>query len=194
MKMTVYIFQALLFFACDAFAQSYSLNVEKFKATDNFIINLTNPIASKVVFNIKDKEGKSLWQESVLFAEKLKKVLFLGSLHPGEYVIEVSNGEETKAANILVAGTNKTVHPENGKTLIVGFKQKDGNSVDVIVQNKLNQEVFLKVFKDKTLLNNESLGNQDLIRKVIKLSDIEKGNYVLKVGTKENVYHYQFSI
>src|SRR5688572_2538704 len=99
--------------------QPYTLNVERFKTTDNFIVNISNPIASKLTFLIKDPGGKPYFQESYMFVEKIKKVLFLGSLPPGEYVLEAFNGEETKSTTIKVDGIDKTVHPENGKALVV---------------------------------------------------------------------------
>lgn len=130
-----------------------------------------------------------------MFVEKLKKVLFLGSLQPGDYVIEVFNGEETKHSNIKVDGLDKTVHPENGKMLIVGFsKLKTDNSVDIIIQNKLDKSVSLKIFKNKALLNDEDLGSkEEIIKKVFKMSAAEKGDYAIKVGTKDNLYHYRIS-
>jgi hypothetical protein len=172
-----------------------TLAVEKFKNTDNFIVNVNNPPALKIVLVIKDKEGKALLQESFMFVEKLKKVLFLGSLEPGNYVIEVFNGDETKISAIKVEGLDKTVHPENGKMLVVGFsKLKTDNSVDIIVQNKLDKNVSLKIFKNKALLNDEDLGSkEEIIKKVFKVPTSEKGDYVIKVGTKDNLYHYRVS-
>jgi hypothetical protein len=172
-----------------------TLTVEKFKNTDNFIINVNNPLASKIVSVIKDKEGKSLLQESFMFVEKLKKVLFLGSLEPGNYAIEVFNGEETRLSAIKVEGLDKTIHPENGKMLVVGFsKLKTDNSIDIIVQNKLDKNVSFKIFKNKVLLNDEDLGSkEEIIRKVFKMSAAEKGDYIIKVGTKDNLYHYRIS-
>lgn len=130
-----------------------------------------------------------------MFVEKIKKVLFLGSLQPGNYNIEIFNGEETKTAAIKVEGTDKTVHPENGKTLVVGFsKLKADNSIDIIIQNKLNKNVSLKIFRDKTLLSDEDLGgDNEIIKKVFKLSKTDKGNFVIKVGTKDNMYQYKIS-
>jgi hypothetical protein len=170
-----------------------SLDVEKFKATDNFIVNISNPIAAKLTFLIKDKEGKSLIQESFMFVEKIKKVLFLGSLQPGEYTVEVFNGVDTKSEAIKVEGVDKTVHPENGKALVVGFsKLKADNSVDVIVHNKLNKHISLKIFKNNNLMSTEELGDgADLIKKILKFDKTDKGEFVVKVGTKENMYQYK---
>jgi hypothetical protein len=186
--------QILFCFTITCYSQA-TLTVEKFKNTDNFIIHVSNPLASKIVLVIKDKEGKSLLQESYMFVEKLRKVLFLGSLEPGDYVIEVFNGEETKLSHIKVEGLDKTVHPENGKMLVVGFsKLKTDNSVDIIVQNKLDKNVSLKIFKNKALLNDEDLGSkEEIIKKVFKMSATEKGDYIIKVGTKDNLYHYRIS-
>lgn len=183
----------LICLSIGCYAQPCSLNVEKFKATDNFIVNISNPIASKLVFLIKDKEGKSLLQESFSFVEKVKKVLFLGSLQPGDYSIEIFNGEERKSTSIVVDGKDKTIHPENGKGLVVGFsKVKSDNSIDIIVQNKLEKNVTLKVFKDKTLVSSEDLGDGgEIIKKILKLDKSDKGDFTIKVGTKENVYQYK---
>jgi hypothetical protein len=186
--------QILFCFTMTCYSQ-VTLTVEKFKNTDNFIINVNNPLASKIVSVIKDKEGKSLLQESFMFVEKLKKVLFLGSLEPGNYAIEVFNGEETRLSAIKVEGLDKTIHPENGKMLVVGFsKLKTDNSIDIIVQNKLDKNVSFKIFKNKVLLNDEDLGSkEEIIRKVFKMSAAEKGDYIIKVGTKDNLYHYRIS-
>jgi hypothetical protein len=189
------LFFILLNFSVSGYSQSYSLSVEKFKNTDNYIVNINNPTASKVIFHITDKDGKSLWQESVMFAEKIRKVLFLGSLPAGDYTIEAFNGSETRAAPIKIDGTDKTVHPDNGKSLVVGFsKMKSDRSIDVIIQNKLSKDISLKIFKGNASLNEENLGSHELIRKIVKLSEIEKGEYVIKVGTKDNIYQYKISI
>lgn len=175
------------------YAQPYSLNVEKFKSTDNFIFHVSNPIASKLTFLIKDKEGKSLLQESFMFVEKLKKVLFLGSLQPGDYHVEVFNGEETKTSTLKIDGVDKTVHPENGKNLVVGFsKLKADNTMDVIIHNKLNKKISLKIFKNKNLMSTEELGDgEDLTKRILRFDKTEKGEFVIKVGTKEYMYQYK---
>lgn len=195
MRTKTLLFLVLLSYPNVSHSQSHSLHVEKFKNTDNYIVSVNNPAASRVVFNIKDSEGKSLWQESVMFAEKIRKVLFLGSLPPGSYSLEVFNGQETKTASIKIDGTDKTVHPDNGKSLVVGFsKPKADHSIDVIVQNKLNKDISLKIFKGSISLNEENLGSQELIRKIVKLSAIEKGEYVIKVGTRDNIYQYKIDM
>lgn len=195
MRTKTLLFLVLLSYPNVSHSQSPSLHVEKFKNTDNYIVSVNNPAASRVVFNIKDGEGKSLWQESVMFAEKIRKVLFLGSLAPGTYSLEVFNGQETKTASIKIDGTDKTVHPDNGKSLVVGFsKPKADHSIDVIVQNKLNKDISLKIFKGSISLNEENLGSQELIRKIVKLSAIEKGEYVIKVGTRDNIYQYKIDM
>lgn len=183
----------LLCLALSCYAQPYSLNVEKFKSTDNFIFNVSNPIAAKLTFLIKDKEGKSLLQESFMFVEKIKKVLFLGSLQPGNYHVEVFNGEETKTTTIKIDGVDKTVHPENGKNLVVGFsKLKADNSMDVIVHNKLDKNVSLKIFRNNSLISTEELGDgEDLIKRILRFDKNEKGEFLIKVGTKEYLYQYK---
>lgn len=191
------IYPLLLFTLLSITAYSQcSLNVERFKETDNFIISVNNPIGSKINLQIKNQEDKTLWQESVMFVEKLKKVLFLGSLHPGAYKVEVFNGQESQAADIQISGVDKTVHAENGKTIVVGFSKTktDQSSVDIIVQNKLNKDVSLKFYKEKKLLTEENLGTGELIKRVLKVPGNEKGEYLVKVGTKENVYQYKFSL
>ena len=130
-----------------------------------------------------------------MYVEKIKKVLFLGSLQPGDYVIEIFNGQETKSTTIKVNGTDKTVHPESGKTLVVGFsKLKADNSIDIIVHNKLNKNVSLKIFKNNNLMSTEELGNGgELIKKILRFDKSDKGNFMIKVGTKENLYQYKIS-
>jgi hypothetical protein len=183
-----------IFLSVAAYSQC-SLTVERFKETDNFVINVNNPVGSKVNLLIKNHENKTLWQESVMFLEKMKKTLFLGSLQPGDYKIEIVNDQESKTSDIQIRGTDKTVHPENGKTLIVGFSKgkTDTNVLDIIVQNKLNKGVTLKLYREKKMLTEENLGDGELIKRVIKLAGMEKGDYLVKVGTKENIYQYKFS-
>jgi hypothetical protein len=195
MRTKTFLLLVLLGLSNASYSQSHSLQVEKFKNTDNYIVSVANPAASKVVFNIKDNEGKSLWQESVMFAEKIRKVLFLGSLSPGTYSLEAFNGHETKTASIRIDGADKTIHPDNGKSLVVGFsKANSDHSINVIVQNKLNKDISLKIFKGSVSLNEENLGSQELIRKIVKLPEIEKGEYVIKVGTRDNIYQYKIDM
>jgi hypothetical protein len=176
--------------------QPFSLSVEKFKATDNFIVNIYNPSASKLALNIKDKSGKAYFQENFMFLEKIKKVLFLGSLPPGDYVLEAFNGEETKTTSIKIEGVDKTVHPENGKALVVGFsKVKADNTIDIVIQNKLDKVVSVKVFKEKSLMSTEDINQSDeIVKRILKLNKTEKGDFIVKVGTKENVYQYKFTL
>lgn len=177
------------------YAQTYSLNVEKFKATDNFIVNISNPVASKLTILVKGSDGNALLQESFMFVEKIKKVLFLGSLPPDNYTVESFNGVETKSVKVKVDGVDKTIHPENGKMLVVGFsKLKSDNSIDIIVQNKLAKNVALKIYKNNSLVSSEDLGDSgDLIKKILKLDKADKGDFVVKVGTKETVYLYKIT-
>lgn len=191
-------FLGLIILSCltiSVYAQSYSLNVEKFKATDNFIVNISNPIASRLTIVVKDTDGNPLLQESYMFVEKIKKVLFLGSLPPGNYTVESFNGVETKTVKVKVDGIDKTIHPENGKMLVVGFsKLKSDNSIDIIVQNKLAKNVALKIYKNNTLLSSEDLGDSgELVKKILKLDKADKGDFVVKVGTKETMYLYKIT-
>ena len=192
---TLFFWQFFLCLSIGSYAQSFSLDVEKVKSTDNFVVNISNPVAAKLTFLIKDKEGKALLQESFMYVEKIKKVVFLGSLQPGEYMVETFNGQETKTTKVTVDGTDKTVHPENGKTLVVGFsKLKADNSIDIIVHNKLNKNVSLKIFKNNNLMSTEELGNSgELIKKILKFEKGDKGDFLIKVGTKENLYQYKIS-
>lgn len=176
--------------------QPFNLNVEKFKTTDNFIVSINNPTAAKLTFQVKDKSGKAYFQENYMFLEKIKKVLFLGSLPAGEYVLETFNGEETKSTNIKIEGIDKTVHPENGKALVVGFsKVKADNTIDIVIQNKLDKIVSVKVFKQKSLLSTEDINeSNEIVKRILKLNKTEKGDFIVKVGTKENIYQYKFSL
>ncbi|WP_276372281.1 hypothetical protein [Chryseolinea sp. H1M3-3] len=197
MKILPMLFGPLLIcFSISCYAQSYSLEVDRFKTTDNFIVSINNPVAVKLTVHIKDKDGKAVFQESFMFVEKIKKVLFLGSLPPGPYIVEVFNGVETKTANIKIDGLDKMVHPENGKGLVVGFsKLKADNSIDVIVQNKLDKNVSLKVYKENALLSSEDLGQGgEIVKKVLKLNKAEKGDFIVRVGTKENLYQYKITL
>jgi hypothetical protein len=191
-------FQGLIILSCftiSVSAQSYSLNVEKFKATDNFIVNISNATASRLTIVVKDTDGNPLLQESYMFVEKIKKILFLGSLPPGNYTVESFNGVETKSVKVKVDGIDKTIHPENGKMLVVGFsKLKADNSIDIIVQNKLAKNVALKIYKNNTLLSSEDLGDSgELVKKIFKLDKADKGDFVVKVGTKETMYLYKIT-
>jgi hypothetical protein len=191
-------FLGLIILSCltiSVYAQNYSLNVEKFKATDNFIVNISNPIASRLTIVVKDTDGNPLLQESYMFVEKIKKILFLGSLPPGNYTVESFNGVETKSVKVKVDGIDKTIHPENGKMLVVGFsKLKADNSIDIIVQNNLAKNVALKIYKNNTLLSSEDLGDSgELVKKILKLDKADKGDFVVKVGTKETMYLYKIT-
>ncbi len=194
--LTVLLGQLLICFSISCYAQFYSLEVDRYKTTDNFIVSINNPVAVKLTFLIKDSEGKSVFQESFMFVEKIKKVLFLGSLPPGTYVVEIFNGEETKTANIKIEGLDKTVHPENGKGLVVGFsKLKADNTIDIIVQNKLDKNISLKVYKEKSLLSSEDLGQGgEIVKKILKLNKAEKGDFIVRVGTKENIFQYKITL
>jgi hypothetical protein len=185
----------ILLCSCIAgFAQTLSASIEKFKSTDNFVINVNNPAGSRILLQIRDSKKQAIWQESILYAEKLKRVLFLGSLDPGEYSFEVSNGDETKTETVVIAGKDKTTHPENGKTLVVGFsKPKADNSIDIIVQNKLTKNVSLKVFKNNTLFMEQDLGKDEIAKKILKLPETEKGDFIVRVGTGDNLYQYKLS-
>jgi hypothetical protein len=96
---------------------------------------------------------------------------------------------------VKVDGVDKTIHPENGKMLVVGFsKLKSDNSIDIIVQNKLAKNVALKIYKNNNLVSSEDLGDSgDLIKKILKLDKADKGDFVVKVGTKETVYLYKIT-
>ena len=175
-------------------AQSLAAEIQKYKETDNFIITVDNPVVSRIHLALKDNKSHAIWQESILFAEKVRKVLYLGSLDPGEYVMEISNAEETKAVTIQVIGKEKSVHPENGKTLVVGFSRpKADRSIDIIVQNKLNKNVFLKVFKNKTVFLEQDLGKEEVTKRIFKLPETEKGDFIVRVAGGDNVYQYKIT-
>lgn len=187
-----YIF-LLAFSVCNGLAaQPFTVTIEKYRETDNFIISISNPLASKVHLTLKDKQEHAIWQESILYAEKVRKVLYLGSLDAGDYSMEVTNFEETREVPIHISGKDKAIHPENGKTLLVGFsKPKSDQSIDIIVQNKLGKNVSLRVFKNKSLFLEQDLGKAEITKKIFKLPETEAGEFVVRVGNSENTYLYK---
>ncbi len=132
-------------------------------------------------------------QEAILYSEKLRRVLFLGSLPAGEYTVSISNGQEDQFQPIQIKKGSKVVHPDNGKTLTVGFsKPSQLNSIDVIVQNKLKSNVSVKVYdKSNRLIQQEELGQDVLLKRVLKFEKAEKGEITIRVGTKENTFVYK---
>jgi hypothetical protein len=76
---------------------------------------------------------------------------------------------------------------------VVGFsKLKADNSMDVIVHNKLSKNVSLKIYRNNSLVSTEELGDgEDLIKRILRFDKNEKGEFLIKVGTKEYMYQYK---
>ncbi|MDN5200880.1 T9SS type A sorting domain-containing protein [Fulvivirgaceae bacterium BMA10] len=163
------------------------LNDENSSSAELFF---TTAESAMVVVKILNEEKETVFQEAIKDVEKLRKVYDLSSLSAGSYQIEVNNTKDLIQVGVKVVEGGDAEHPNKGKTLLIGFSKLDTDKyLNFIVQNKLNEKVDVNVYDQRNeKILTQSIGKDPVIKHKLNFSTLESGKYIVKVGTKDNIF------
>ena len=178
------------FFGSTLKAGKFNVELQKAPGSDNFVLSIQDNNSADLMISILNVPGKVIFQESIRYAEQLKKVYNLSSLKKGEYRFRVTSGNDIFDKPIIVQGVHKP-HPGVGKNILVGFSSlsKDKH-IEVVIQNKTGKVVLLQVINDlNKVIKKEQYGVDALLKKSINLSSLGDGNYKIRIICQGNVFY-----
>jgi Secretion system C-terminal sorting domain len=189
-----FIFLLLLAYAIPVVGQSMGSDVnirfDRYKTSDLFLLTVNNKNGNDIIVRISNARKEVIFEQSVRFVEKIKKVYNLSTLPKGTYQFSVANNTGS-SENVTIETTESFMdHPENGKSILVGFsKITPKKSINLTVQNKTKQSVSI-IIQDVQgkMIKQEDLGKEELVKKEVSLDKIPSGKYFIKVGNKDNQF------
>jgi hypothetical protein len=173
-----------------------SMNLDRHKSSDLFLLTVNNKNGNDIIVRITNSSKEVLFEQSVRFVEKIKKVYNLSTLPKGTYQFSVANNNGSSQSVTIVTTESFSDHPENGKSILVGFsKLSSKKSIHLTVQNKTKQSVAMTIEdgQGKTV-RQEEIGKSELVKKEVSLDQIPSGTYVIKVGNKDNQFQTHVTI
>jgi Secretion system C-terminal sorting domain len=173
-----------------------TMNLDRYKASDLFLLTLNNKNGNDVIVRITNAHKEVIFEQSIRFAEKIKKVYNLSTLQKGTYLFSVANN--SGSSNSVTINTTESFeeYAENGKSILVGFSKVSlKKTISLTIQNKTKQSVTITILDEngKTILQ-EEIGKIEMIKKEISLSQIPSGAYVIRVGNKDNQFKSSITI
>jgi hypothetical protein len=173
-----------------------NMNLDRYKSSDLFLLTINNKNGNDIIVRITNSHKEILFEQSVRFVEKIKKVYNLSTLPKGVYQFSVANNAGSSQSVTIETTESFMDHPENGKSILVGFsKISSKKSLSLTVQNKTKQGVAMTIqdTQGKTV-RQEEIGRSELVKKEISLDQIPTGTYVIKVGNKDNQFQTHITI
>jgi hypothetical protein len=173
-----------------------SMTLDRYKKSDVFLLTVNNKNGNDIIVRVTDAHKEVLFEQSVRFVEKIKKVYNLSTLPKGTYQFSVANNNGSSQSVTIGTTESFTEHPENGKSILVGFsKISQKKSVNVTVQNKTKQGVAMTIqdAQGKTI-KQEDMGKGELVKKEVLLDGIPSGSYLIKIGNSDNQFQTRVTI
>ncbi|QNM87141.1 hypothetical protein H9W90_14590 [Polaribacter pectinis] len=143
---------------------------------------------------INDENGSQVYNQKIENSGTYSRFFNLTALKNGIYTAELNKDYE-----ILI----KTFKVENGN---VTFLSEENNKVfKPVIRNEENLVLISKIdfnnkplnvviyYKDEVILS-ETVNGNDILSRVYKLSETEKGNYKVVINTNNRMYIKDFSI
>jgi hypothetical protein len=173
-----------------------SMNFDRYKTSDVFLLTVSNKNSNDIIVRISNDKKEILFEQSMRFVEKIKKVYNLSTLPMGTYQFSVSNNAGSSRSVTIETTESFMEHPENGKSILVGFSKISlKKSINLIVQNKTNKTVAMTIQNGiGKIIQQQDMGKDELIKKEVSLDQIPSGNYIIKVGNKDNQFQTYVTI
>jgi hypothetical protein len=172
------------------------MNLDRYKTSDLFLLTVNNKNGNDIIVRISNSRKEVLFEQSVRFVEKIKKVYNLSTLPKGAYQFSVANNNGSSQSVTIETTESFMDHPDNGKSILVGFsKVSPKKSINLTVQNKTKQGVAMTIedAQGKTV-KQEDMGKSELVKREVSLDQIPSGTYVIKVGNKDNQFQTHVTI
>jgi hypothetical protein len=173
-----------------------TMSLDRYKTSDLFSLTLNNKNGNDIIIHISTESKEVVFEQSVRFVEKIKKIYNLSTLPKGKYQFSVSNNSGSTQTITIETTAAFLEHPENGKSILVGFsKITPKKSVNVTIQNKSKQSVMLLIQDSEGKnMKQEDFGTGELVKKEVSFDQIPSGSYVIKVGNKDNQFTTRVTI
>ncbi len=173
-----------------------NMNLDRYKSSDLFLLTVNNKNGNDIIVRITNSRKEVLFEQSVRFVEKIKKVYNLSTLPKGIYQFSVANNNGSSQSVSIETTESFMDHLDNGKSILVGFSKISAKkSINLTVQNKTKQGVAMTIedAKGKTV-KQEDMGKSELVKREVSLDQIPSGTYVIKVGNKDNQFQTHVTI
>jgi hypothetical protein len=173
-----------------------TMSLNRFKSSDLFLLTLNNKNGKDIIVRITNVNKEVIFEQSIRFVEKIKKVYNLSTLQKGTYQFSVANN--SGSSNSITINTTESFedYAESGKSILVGFSRVSlKKTISLTIQNKTKQSVAVVVFDEhgKTILQ-EEIGRIEMVKKELSLGQFPSGAYVIKVGNKDNQFKSSITI
>ncbi len=173
-----------------------SIKLDRYKTSDLFMLTLQNKNGTDVIVRITNDHKEVIFEQSIRFVERVKKIYNLSTLPKGQYQFSVANTAGASQSITITTTESFENHPETGKTILVGFsKISRTKTIHLTIQNKTKAAVSLFIVDELgRTIQQQSIGTEEVTKKEISLVQIPKGKYWIKVGNKENQFQTQVII
>jgi hypothetical protein len=182
--------------ASQSIGNEVNISLDRYKSSDLFLLTVNNKNGNDIIVRITNAQKEVLFEQSVRFVEKIRKVYNLSTLPKGNYQFSVANNNGSSQSVAIQTTESFMDHPENGKSILVGFSKISAKkSLNLTIQNKTKQGVAMIIqdAQGKTI-KQEEIGKSELVKREVTLDQIPSGTYTIKVGNKDNQFQTHVTI
>ena len=143
---------------------------------------------------IKNENGVTIYKQRIQNSGTYSKIFNLRNLEDGLYTTELEKDFEIIVKKIEVKNGIVTFLNEESEKVFKPVIRTEGDLVLIskIAFNKQPLKVIL-YYKDNMILS-ETVKGKELLNRVYKLSETEKGNYKIVINTDNRMYIKDFTI
>ncbi len=168
--------------------ENYSLDNSK-KVTVEF-----KNVKKGHLLKIKDKEGSTLYSETVSENGNLSKILDVTSLEEGNYLIEMDKDYEIVVQKFQVTQNQVVLLSTDEKVI---FKPVIRTQENILMVSKIEfdqEPTQIVVYFENEIIFSETIKNETLLNRVYKLDSDKKGSYTVVVYNQDRKYSNTFKI
>ncbi|MEC7753120.1 MAG: hypothetical protein VYB44_03760 [Bacteroidota bacterium] len=132
---------------------------------------------------LRNKQGKALYKESVKSGEHFAKRLELAAIANGEYILEIESADSFTAIPVVLTSDSALVKTADQVTIVKPKLAMNGDKLDVIIADEFTDEIWVSIFDvDSNRLAFERISSENLKR--FDLSRLKKGSYTIQMTTR----------
>ena len=145
----------------------------------------------EVKLKLLDQFGQVLYDESIQARAEYKKVFNLSTLPTGEYRLELEYPTKIQVMPITVGRGGIELHQQEAEEMFKpSFRQRD-SKISINMLNTQHNPLKIRVADDEgQLIYQDVLDNDLIIGKQYDLSQLDPGDYTVKLYTESRVFSH----
>ncbi|MTE26124.1 hypothetical protein [Winogradskyella ouciana] len=146
--------------------------------------------------SVTDSSGEVIYQGRINYNGNLIRLFDFSQLNDGVYTVEISKDFEVEIVNLNVKNKEVTLLTDSQEKIFKPVFRTENSKIIISKIALDTKEMEVELYYEDELIYNESVDGQeeDILNRVYKLDETNRGDYTAIVRTNDRVYIKRFRI